>query len=69
LLAICLAVGGIVVAVSEGFANHQALAWAAVALLFAIAIFLDASSRVPVSYRRTIDSAPSSSPPAAGSGT
>jgi glucan 1,3-beta-glucosidase len=70
LLAIFLAVGGIAVAVSEGFANHQALAWAAGALLFGIAIFLDStSSRAPVSYRRTIDSAPSSSPPAAGSGT
>jgi glucan 1,3-beta-glucosidase len=70
LLAIFLAIGGLAVAVSEGLANHQALAWAAVALLFVIAIFLDASSsRVPVSYRRIIDNAPSSSPPAAGSGT
>ena len=70
LLAIFLAIGGLAVGVSEGAANHQALAWAAVALLFSGAVFLDASSsRVPASYRRTIDSAPSNSPPAAGSGT
>ena len=70
LLASFLAVGSVAVAVSEGLANHQALAWVAQALLFAMAIFVDApGSRVAAIYRRTIASAPSSSPPAAGSGT
>jgi exo-beta-1,3-glucanase (GH17 family) len=70
LLAIILAAGGIAVAVREGFANHQALIWAALALILAIAIYLEASgSRAAAPYRRTMASAPSSAPPAAGSGT
>jgi uncharacterized membrane protein YoaK (UPF0700 family) len=70
LLAIILAAGGIAVAVREGFANHQALTWTALALIFAIAIYLDASGkRAAARYRRTMASAPSSAPPAAGSGT
>jgi hypothetical protein len=70
LLAIILAAGGIAVAVKEGFANHQALIWAALALILAIAIYLEVSgSRAAASYRRTMASAPSSAPPAAGSGT
>ena len=70
MLASFLAVGSVAVAVGEGLANYQALAWAALALLFAMAIFIDApGSRVAAIYRRTIASAPSSSPPAAGSGT
>jgi glucan 1,3-beta-glucosidase len=70
LLAVILAAGGIAVAVREGFANHQALTWTALALIFAIAIYLEAFGRRAVApYRRTMASAPSSAPPAAGSGT
>ena len=70
LLAIILAAGGITVAVREGLVNHQALTWTALALMFAIAIWLDASGRrAAAPYRRTMASAPSSAPPAAGSGT
>ena len=70
MLAIFLALGGIAVAVREGLVNDQAMAWTALALLLAIAIFVDApGSRVTAIYRRTIASAPNSSPPAAGSGT
>lgn len=69
LLAAVLAAGGIAVAVLEGFANHQALAWSATALLFAAAVALDCRD-VPAGlrYRRSSAIAPSSVPPAAGSG-
>ena len=70
LLAVILAAGAIVVAVREGFANHQALIWTALALMFAIAICMEASGkRAAARYRRSMASAPSSAPPAAGSGT
>jgi exo-beta-1,3-glucanase (GH17 family) len=70
LLAVILAAGGIIVAAREGLANHQALIWTALALIFAIAIYLEASGkRAAAPYRRTMASAPSSAPPAAGSGT
>ncbi len=70
LLASFLAAGGVVVAVNDGLVNHQALTWAALALMFGMAIVFDSSGRPLASiYRRTIASAPSSSPPAAGSGT
>jgi len=69
LLATVLAAGGIAVAVLEGFANHQALAWSATALLFALAVALDrGGAPALVRYRRSSAIAPSSTPPAAGSG-
>ena len=68
-LAAVLAAGGIAVAVLEGLANHQALAWSATALLFAAAVALDRGGAPAVArYRRSSAIAPSSTPPAAGSG-
>jgi glucan 1,3-beta-glucosidase len=70
LLAVILAAGGIAVAIREGLANYQALTWTALTLIFGLAIYLEASGkRAAAPYRRTMASAPSSAPPAAGSGT
>jgi exo-beta-1,3-glucanase (GH17 family) len=71
LLAAFAAVGGIGVMLNEGLANHQALAWTAVSLLFAAAIAVERHGQGTraAPYRLSSASAPSSTPPAAGSGT
>ena len=69
LLAVMLAAGGIIVAVREGLANHQALIWTALALMFAMAVYLETFAGRAALDRRTMTRAPSSTPPAAGSGT
>jgi glucan 1,3-beta-glucosidase len=69
LLAVILAAGGLIVAVREGFANHQALIWTALALMFATAIYLEAFAGRAALDARAMARAPSSTPPAAGSGT
>ncbi|MBK8211748.1 MAG: hypothetical protein IPK78_19140 [Rhodospirillales bacterium] len=69
LLAVVLTLAGIAVAVLEGAANHQALAWGATAVLFALAILLDRRGKgAAANHRRNSVIAPSSAPPAASSG-
>jgi glucan 1,3-beta-glucosidase len=69
LLAAVLAVCAIGVAVSEGAANHQALAWAGASLVFSASVMIDRGrQRVEAHYLRSRAIAPSSAPPAAGSG-
>lgn len=69
LLAVVLTLAGIAVAVLEGAANHQALAWGATVLLFALAILLNRRGEsASADHRRSSAIAPSNAPPAASSG-
>ncbi len=70
LLAVLLAATGLAIALSEGLANTQALAWTGMTLVLAAAVALD-YRRLTVAARswRSSAIAPSSAPPAAGSGT
>jgi len=68
LLAVVLAVGGIAVAVNEGLANHQALAWTIVCLLLAVGAWVRPRAAAGQSGARSRASAPSKAPAAAGSG-
>jgi glucan 1,3-beta-glucosidase len=70
LLAAVLAVGAVSVAISEGMANHQALAWAGVSLVFSVSVMIDRGrqQQVAARYRRSSAMAPSSAPPAESSG-
>lgn len=69
LLAVVLAVGGVAVAINEGFANHQALGWTGVCLLLAAGVWLWPRRPAGQAGSRTRASAPSKKPAAAGSGT
>ena len=69
LLATILAVGAVGVAISEGMANHQALAWVGASLVFSLSVMVDrAAQRTAARYRRSSTMAPSSAPPAESSG-
>lgn len=69
LLAGVLALAALAVAVLEGFANHQALAWAGGALLLAAAVALDPGEpRAVQRHRRSRAIAPSNAPPAESAG-
>lgn len=69
LLAAILAVCAVGIAISEGVANHQALAWAAVSLVFSVSVMIDRGrQRAITHYRRSNTMAPSSAPPAESSG-
>jgi glucan 1,3-beta-glucosidase len=69
LLAAVLATCAIAVAVSEGAANRQALAWAGASLVFSASVIIDRGrQRVSARYRRSSAIAPSSAPPAESSG-
>lgn len=69
IVAAFLAAGSIALVVRQGLENHQALAWAAMGLAFAAAIFgapQEAAAGAP--ERRATATAPSSTPPAEASG-
>ncbi len=70
LLATILTAASVAIAIAEGLANHQALAWTGMTLVLASAIALGCHRLAPAAgYRRSSAIAPSSAPPAAGSGT